>query len=278
MVGAAVRLRSYRHGQPSHEALATKSDPTPRPLAEPPRAARVRNVHPVGLRTPRARTARRPTVSRPEIPLFHAPLAPIGEMTARIRRVVWVVPGSTPGRDTRPKEDSPAGDRAFDHGYSWEGPPAAPDPGIPPPRATAVASFRGGTPPSIPEPRVGSPLEITRGPEPYRGRGEGSPLALSRTAGHPFSLLYELERHRGAFEVLVLLYGRGASTKSDMRRRLRPGQEALESSLACLTRTGLACCEPSSSFPFGKVYRLTELGTALVETPLCGWHRLIAFC
>ena len=89
------------------------------------------------------------------------------------------------------------------------------------------------------------------------------------------ALLYELERHRGSFEVLLLLYLRGSATKSLMRRWLRPGQEALAGSTACLVQSGLVRCETSRTFPFARTYRLTERGTALVETPLCRWSRVI---
>jgi hypothetical protein len=204
-----------------------------------------------------------------------APASSMG-MTARSRSVVWVVPGPNPDRDDRPRDGAgPGGQRES---------PAFPGPGLREPLDREPGGRLSGgssSPLNTTGPAgVGSSFRALppgeAGPVPLDGRSERKAPELGDLPRDSLSLLYELERHHGTFEVLLLLYLRGSASKSQMRRWLRPGQEALESSLGSLTRAGLARCDPSGSFPFRKTYRLTARGTALVETPLSSWPRLIA--
>jgi DNA-binding HxlR family transcriptional regulator len=90
-------------------------------------------------------------------------------------------------------------------------------------------------------------------------------------------LISQLGRHRGSFEILILLYeedpgsGRSLTSPYQMRRRLRIGQEAIDGALGCLVQLGLITPDPQQVFPFAKRYRLTERGTAIVERPLHSW-------
>lgn len=88
-------------------------------------------------------------------------------------------------------------------------------------------------------------------------------------------MLYDLERHHGSFEILLVLHQLGPSTVSRLRKILRPGQEALESSLSTLSGIGLVRCEPKGRFPFSKTYWLTGRGRALAEAPLCSWPSVV---
>ena len=76
-----------------------------------------------------------------------------------------------------------------------------------------------------------------------------------------------LERNHGTFQILLLIHRDGSASTSEMRRRLKPGQEAIDSALISLVEAGLVGCESVGTFPFSNSYRLTELGRALVETP-----------
>jgi DNA-binding HxlR family transcriptional regulator len=88
---------------------------------------------------------------------------------------------------------------------------------------------------------------------------------------HPFLMLHELEHHRGTLEILLLLGGENSATKSRMRRKLRVGQVAIESSLLSLVRMGLVRFETNPGFPFSKSFRLTGRGRTLVDSPLRSW-------
>jgi DNA-binding HxlR family transcriptional regulator len=94
--------------------------------------------------------------------------------------------------------------------------------------------------------------------------------------GDPYSLLYELEHHRGCFEILLLLHREGPVSKSRMRQRLRPGQRALEKSLRCLLRLGLVHTQTATRFPFATDYELTDRGRNLVTIPLQSWTQIFA--
>jgi DNA-binding HxlR family transcriptional regulator len=89
--------------------------------------------------------------------------------------------------------------------------------------------------------------------------------------GDSYSSLYELERHRGTFEILLLLYSVPSATRYLMRQRVWSGQLAFEGALRNLIRLGLVRCEPASSFPFTRSYWLTERGNKLVVTPMSLW-------
>jgi DNA-binding HxlR family transcriptional regulator len=106
---------------------------------------------------------------------------------------------------------------------------------------------------------------------PLSRRAELSEQEVRESSTSTFSILYELDHHRGTLEILWLLYREESASKSRMRRKLRPAQKAIESSLEGLVRMKLIDCESVRSFPFSKTYRLTERGRILVETPLSSW-------
>jgi DNA-binding HxlR family transcriptional regulator len=109
-------------------------------------------------------------------------------------------------------------------------------------------------------------------PEVLAGQG-GEPRVSIRD---PFPLLHELEHHRGTFEILLLLYRERSASPSQLRRRLKSGQEALDAALDGLNRLGLINIDPVRGFPFTKTYRLTERGRALIETPMGSWFRVLS--
>ncbi len=88
---------------------------------------------------------------------------------------------------------------------------------------------------------------------------------------HDYALLYVLEQHRGVLEILTLLHREGPATPSHMRRRLRPAQKALDSSLLTLRTAGLVERVATRGFPFSTVYSLTARGKSLVESPMTSW-------
>ncbi len=92
---------------------------------------------------------------------------------------------------------------------------------------------------------------------------------------NPFLMLSELERHRGSLDILLLLYSERSASKSRLRRRLKSGQEAVEGSLRNLIRVGLIRCDSDLKFPFSQIYRLTERGKSIVETPLRSWSLIL---
>jgi len=99
------------------------------------------------------------------------------------------------------------------------------------------------------------------------------PVARASNA-HAYSALYELEQHRGSFEILFLLLWEGEATLWRMRSVLRPGPQALKAALEALKELGLI--EPTgavreSAFPFGKPYRLSGRGKALLATQPDHW-------
>jgi hypothetical protein len=86
-----------------------------------------------------------------------------------------------------------------------------------------------------------------------------------------FRALYALERHRGTLEILFLLYTENPLSKSRLRQRLRPGPDALECALHTLGQLWLVAFDTVDRFPFGRVYRLTGRGRALIELPPRSW-------
>lgn len=87
----------------------------------------------------------------------------------------------------------------------------------------------------------------------------------------PLSILYEIERYRGSFEILLFLYQEGATSASRLRQRLRPGPGALQRALLHLEEIGAVRHLQAHSFPFTKSYKLSDWGKDLVETPLRTW-------
>jgi len=86
-----------------------------------------------------------------------------------------------------------------------------------------------------------------------------------------FLLLHGLELHRGAFEILLLLYREEAASKSRMRRCLRPSQRAIDGSIHFLSTERLIEGAGESSFPFSVRFHLTDRGKSLIETPISRW-------
>ena len=109
-------------------------------------------------------------------------------------------------------------------------------------------------------------LRAVKNGVPFERKPQAVPSALE-----PFSVLYELEHHRGAFVILFLIYREGTVTKSRMRERLKPGPEALDGAIGSLTRLGLVKLDSSRRFPFAKTYRLTDYGRTLLDLPLSSW-------
>jgi hypothetical protein len=91
-----------------------------------------------------------------------------------------------------------------------------------------------------------------------------------------FSALYELEHHRGALEILLLLNVEDSATASIFRRRLRPGPAALAGALQSLLGLGLIESHPVPVFPFGRIYGLTQRGRLLLDAPLRRWTQLMS--
>jgi DNA-binding HxlR family transcriptional regulator len=90
----------------------------------------------------------------------------------------------------------------------------------------------------------------------------------------PSQLLHEL-RGGATFQTWLFLYRQGPANASQIRRRLKSGQAAIDSSLGRLVRMGLANRKTLRSFPFTKVYSLTERGRKLAETPISSWPTLV---
>lgn len=89
-----------------------------------------------------------------------------------------------------------------------------------------------------------------------------------------YRFLFQLEHHRGAFEVLFLLLWEDRATLWRMRSALRPGPQAIRAALESLIRLGLV--EPIESareatFPFGRPYRLSGRGRSLLQTRPDQW-------
>jgi hypothetical protein len=95
--------------------------------------------------------------------------------------------------------------------------------------------------------------------------------------GHEaLSTLYELERHRGALEILLLLERERYASKSRLRRQLRPRFYATEAVLRSLVVSRLVQCARQPAFPFAYAYALTSRGTALLNAPLRSWPGILS--
>lgn len=90
-----------------------------------------------------------------------------------------------------------------------------------------------------------------------------------------FRAVYELERHRGALEILLLLGLGGPASMSKLRRRLFPGPEALTGAARSLERLGFIVCEQGTQFPFSKIYRLTGKGSAMIGKEPVSWPEIL---
>lgn len=133
--------------------------------------------------------------------------------------------------------------------------------------------------PSNPEPSAGQAGVVEDSSEdpallPAIAKRRGSHESLTELVGTTHDLfltIHELERHRSSLGILLLLHMEHSASKSRMRRRLKSGQEALESSLDCLVRLRLVNRVSAQDFPFTQTYRLTGSGKFMVETPLVSW-------
>jgi len=184
-------------------------------------------------------------------------------VSRRDERVVWIVPGTITDRHGNVQHAPLAADTISPDGDSrdrW-------------PHRGAVRTEN---------PRISGPPPVQGGPE--RGVGADSrlsprPRAADRArfgpAENPLSLLWQLEQHRGSFQVLFYLAQEDSATVSRLRRRLRAGQVSIEGSLRSLLGLGLIARDSSPRFPFAKEYRLTQQGTALVRTALSSWNTIL---
>ena len=66
------------------------------------------------------------------------------------------------------------------------------------------------------------------------------------------------------------------ASASRLRRRLHPGPGALGRALRHLDAIGAVKFVESKSFPFTKLYKLTDWGKSLVETPMRSWAYALA--
>ena len=108
---------------------------------------------------------------------------------------------------------------------------------------------------------------------PSRTRMRSEPTTRT-PKGVAYSILYEIEHHRGALEILFLLLWERQATMWRMRSVLRPGPQSLRSALGALAELGLV--EPvvsgrETAFPFGSPYRLSAQGRAFLSTRPADW-------
>jgi len=110
---------------------------------------------------------------------------------------------------------------------------------------------------------------------PYsRARPRRQEPSARASGGDGYSMLYKLEHHRGAFEILFLLLWEGKATSWRMRSVLKPGPQSLQAALVSLIELGLVESIESTreaAFPFGRPYRLSRLGRVLLATPPDHW-------
>lgn len=171
----------------------------------------------------------------------------------RDERLVWVVPGTTTDRqgNVRPVTEA---DR------------------LPP-----ITRVSGGFPAdtlnlerSRIRPRL-APVSSNHGTRRVAKRWRRGDSTLG-PARDPLSLLWQLEQHRGSFQILLFLYKQKSASTSRLRSRLKSGQVSIESSLQSLVRLGFVERNCDSEFPFTKAYSLTRRGVSLIETPPRSWH------
>lgn len=196
-------------------------------------------------------------------------------MIARGKRAVRVTPGATQGRrgihdlvlttrnhpDDAPRirwmrEAAPPiekGEGELTSRWPAERPPKDQPPG--------VSSPSSGIQFNSPDARIRSLM------------GGRTQLEISPTDS--FSVLYEIEHHRGALEILLLLNRESSATKSRFRQCLRPGPQSIGCALQSLVQLDLIEASSIRAFPFATAYRLTSRGRALSESPLRSWPLLI---
>jgi DNA-binding HxlR family transcriptional regulator len=116
--------------------------------------------------------------------------------------------------------------------------------------------------------------ETTGGLEPQAALRETASNAYGKSGGSPrsplngpetYRMIYALE-HPGTLEVLLLLDEEGKTNPYRMRRRLPPGQRAIDHALQTLVSTGLVRSAKSTTFPFAGVYELTGRGKRMAQT------------
>lgn len=90
----------------------------------------------------------------------------------------------------------------------------------------------------------------------------------------PYSLLYEIERYRGTFEVVYLLRRKGSVTMYELRQQLKPSERAIHHALRFLLSAGLVSIERQLKWPFSTRYSLTERGQKFAETFFDSWPRI----
>jgi DNA-binding HxlR family transcriptional regulator len=190
-------------------------------------------------------------------------------MTSRTQRVVCVVPGTITDRQDRCQQEL----EGENSSQSVVGSASRP--------ARDLVKFVSGVPFShsnrtVDSPRDG-PLVILPAHANPAARTTTAPLRRNGAewSQSPISLLYMLEQHRGSFEILFQLHLVGPSNPSRLRRRLGPGQEALDSALGSLVALGLVTKAHQDTFPFATSYGLTPRGEELVTSPLSDWASVL---
>jgi DNA-binding HxlR family transcriptional regulator len=190
----------------------------------------------------------------------------------RNRRSVRVVPGATDDRrEDEGREPAQRNER-----------PQYRSPGIGPRLPSDPNSFSCG--PNVTgrrgefgrRVRPGTPPNPANGPSTSEGdRATNSQLPAHSSASlDTLQLLHELSG-RATIQTWLFLYWEGHANASQMRRLLKPGQDAIDGALGRLVRMGLAEHETLRSFPFTKVYSLTKRGRKLAETPIPSWPNIV---
>jgi DNA-binding HxlR family transcriptional regulator len=101
-------------------------------------------------------------------------------------------------------------------------------------------------------------------------------VAVREISAEAYAVVDDLEHFRGTLEILLFLYREGPATAYRLRERLRPGPEAIQHCLNHLTQMRLARPTRSHSYPFGRLYGLTDLGRDLVDSPVRAWPYVLA--
>lgn len=96
-------------------------------------------------------------------------------------------------------------------------------------------------------------------------QGNGTVVKDDRT------MIHTLEKATGSFEALAKLYTDGATGKTKLSKELRPCYETMAKTLEKLKELGLITATNETKFPFRQIYKLTDEGRRLVETPLSKW-------
>ncbi|MGA8303621.1 MAG: hypothetical protein WA691_09405 [Thermoplasmata archaeon] len=194
---------------------------------------------------------------------------------ARAKRVVWVEPGTAADlRDSRIERTGTM--RTVPIKLRTDRVPGVQRPNEKKRNVTLggrdlVKSLRATLGNDVALPTMGSPMVAPHAKVGISRANRSEPPVSARD---PFSVLYEIEQHRGGLEILLLLNGEGGATKSKLRQCLRPGPEALGGALRSLVRLGLLEPNLIPTFRFPTIYRLTARGRAFVECPLKYWPSL----